>query len=239
LAANGWAVAAVDVCADDPAVPYPLATKADLEEVVRPMSDGLALVADVRQVADLHAAVQTTVEFFGRLDAVVAVAGVLVGAASAWTTPEDAWNVLLDVNLTGAWNLARAAVPALLAQPAPRHGRFVAVSSAAGVQGLPQLAAYSASKHGLIGLVTSMAAELGPLGVTCNVVCPGSTKTPMLEASRAVYGLGSVDEFAQHHLLPRLLQPDEIASVIAFMCGPGGDGMTGSVVAVDAGMDAK
>jgi NAD(P)-dependent dehydrogenase (short-subunit alcohol dehydrogenase family) len=127
----------------------------------------------------------------------------------------------------------------MLARPEPRDGRFVAVSSAAGVRGLPQLAAYSASKHGVIGLVTSMAAELGPLGITANVVCPGSTDTDMLTASAAVYGLPSKEEFAQHHLLPRLLQPEEIAAAIAFLCGPGASGMTGAVIPVDAGMDAK
>jgi NAD(P)-dependent dehydrogenase (short-subunit alcohol dehydrogenase family) len=147
--------------------------------------------------------------------------------------------VQLDVNLTGAWRLARAAVPAMLARPEPRRGRFIAVSSAAGVKGLPMLAAYSASKHGLVGLVTSMAAELGPYGICANVVCPGSTVGPILDASAAVYGLDSPEEFATHHLLPRLLRPEEIAGVIAFLCGPGGSGMTGAVVPVDAGMDAR
>jgi SDR family mycofactocin-dependent oxidoreductase len=240
LAADGWAVTALDLCADDPAVPYRLATKADLLKTVDPLGDaGLAVVGDVRQLDDVRAAVNATVERFGGLDAVVSAAGVLVGAGSAWVTPEAAWEVLLDVNLTGTWQLARASIPALLARPEPRDGRFVAVSSAAGVRGLPQLAAYSASKHGVIGLVTSMAAELGSLGITANVVCPGSTDTDMLTASAAVYGLASKDEFAQHHLLPRLLQPEEIAAAIAFLCGPGASGMTGAVIPVDAGMDAK
>lgn len=240
LAADGWLVTALDVCADDPAVPYPLGTKADLLKTVEPLGDaGLAVVGDVRRFEDMRAAVDATVEQFGGLDAVVAAAGVLVGAPSAWTTDDHAWQVLLDVNLSGTWQLARAAIPALLARPEPRQGRFVAVSSAAGVQGLPQLAAYSASKHGVIGLVTSMAAELGPLGVTANVVCPGSTETEMLKASAAVYGLASAEEFSQHHLIPRLLQPEEIASAIAFLCGPGASGMTGAVIPVDAGMDAK
>jgi SDR family mycofactocin-dependent oxidoreductase len=240
LAADGWAVTAVDLCADDPAVGYHLATKADLLKTVDPLGEaGLAVVGDVRRLDDVQGAVDATVDRFGGLDAVISAAGVLVGASAAWTTPQAAWDVLLDVNLTGTWQLARAAIPALLARPEPRDGRFVAVSSAAGVRGLPQLAAYSASKHGVIGLVTSMAAELGPLGVTANVVCPGSTDTDMLTASAAVYGLSSKDEFAQHHLLPRLLQPEEIAAAIAFLCGPGASGMTGAVIPVDAGMDAK
>jgi SDR family mycofactocin-dependent oxidoreductase len=240
LAADGWAITALDLCADDPAVPYHLATKADLLKTVDPLGEaGLAVVGDVRRLDDVQAAVDATVERFGGLDAVVSAAGVLVGASSAWMTPEAAWDVLLDVNLTGSWQLARAGIPAMLARPEPRDGRFVAVSSAAGVRGLPQLAAYSASKHGVIGLVTRMAAELGPLGITANVVCPGSTDTDMLTASAAVYGLSSKDEFAQHHLLPRLLQPEEIAAAIAFLCGPGASGMTGAVIPVDAGMDAK
>jgi NAD(P)-dependent dehydrogenase (short-subunit alcohol dehydrogenase family) len=84
-----------------------------------------------------------------------------------------------------------------------------------------------------------MAAELGPFGITANVVCPGSTATDMLKASAAVYGLTSEEEFSQHHLLARLLQPEEIAAAIVFLCGPGSSGMTGGVIAVDAGMDAK
>jgi len=239
LAVAGWAVVAVDACADDPTVPYPLATHDELDELTEALGPhGLGVVADVRSLAELEAAVAETVGRFGRLDAAVAVHGVIAGGPTAWETDESAWRVLLDVNLTGVWNLARVAVPAILASPEPRQGRFIAVSSAAGVRGLPQLAAYSASKHGVVGLVTSMAAELGPLGVTANVVCPGSTATAMLDASAAIYGLSSPEEFARHHLLPRLLLPGEVAAAIAFLCGPDAGAITGTVLPVDAGMGA-
>lgn len=240
LAADGWAVAAVDVGADDPALAYPLATRADLDEVVAACGEDRAVgvVADVRDQEALDRAVAVAVDRFGGLDAAVAVAGVLWGGEPTWATPEQAWAVQVDVNLTGVWRLARAAVPALLARPEPRRGRFVAVSSTAGLRGLPLLAAYSASKHGVVGLVTSMAAELGPHGVTANVVCPGSTTTSILDASAAAYGLGSPADFARHHLLPRLLEPDEIAAAIAYLCGPGASGITGAVLPVDAGMGA-
>lgn len=242
---TGWAVVATDSCADDPALAYSLADRADLDAVAaRGGPRCVTAVADVRDQSQLDDSVALAVERFGRLDAAIAVAGVLAGGAEAWRTPESEWNVQLDVNLTGVWRLARAAVPALLDEKThpddvhPTHRSFLAVSSAAGVHGLPMLSAYAASKHGVVGLMTSMAAELGPLGINVNTICPGSTRTPILDASAAVYGLVGVDDFTMHHLLSRLLDPEEIADTIAFLCGPGGRGITGAVIPVDAGMGA-
>jgi NAD(P)-dependent dehydrogenase (short-subunit alcohol dehydrogenase family) len=146
---------------------------------------------------------------------------------------------LIAVNLTGVWRLARAAVPELLRRPAPRRGRFVAVASAAGSVGLPRLAAYAAAKHGVLGLVRSLAAELGPEGVTANAVAPGSTRTAALDASAAVYGLPDVEEFRTHHLQDRLLEPAEIAAAIGFLLSEAASGITGAVLPVDAGMTAR
>ncbi len=246
LVADGWSVVATDACQDDPSLSYPLATPGELEAVGDRHGDRVrTVVADVRDDAALQRAVALAVDEFGCLDAAIACAGVLAGGEPAWETGEASWAVQVDVNLTGVWRLARAAVPALLdhgpsqpANAATGHRSFVAVSSAAGVRGLPMLAAYSASKHGVVGLVTSMAAELGPLGVTANVICPGSTRTPILDASARAYGLDSPEAFAEHHLLPRLLEPAEVAGAVAFLCGPGGSGVTGAVLPVDAGMGA-
>jgi SDR family mycofactocin-dependent oxidoreductase len=239
LAGDGWAVVAVDICTDDPAVPYALGTKADLDAVAAEAGpDVVGVVADVRSSEAMQAAVDEAATRFGGLDAAVAAAGVLVGGPQAWLTPEETWAVQLDVNLTGVWRLATAAVPALLARPHPRRGRFVTISSVAGMRALPQLAAYAASKHGVIGLTSSMAAELGPHGITANVVCPGSTATAMLDASAAVYDLSSTEEFARYHVLGRLLEPDEVAAAVAFLCRPEAGGITGAVVPVDAGMSA-
>jgi SDR family mycofactocin-dependent oxidoreductase len=188
--------------------------------------------------ADLDGAVANAVDRFGGLDAAVAAAGCIAGGPPAWEVDDDLWAAMVGVNLEGVWRLARAAVPALLARPAPRHGRFVAVSSSGGTDGLPFLAAYVAAKHGVNGLVRSLAAELGPHGVTANAVAPGSTRTAMLEASAGVYGLASVDAFTEHHLLGRLLDPDEVAALVAWVCGPTSGGVTGAVLPVDAGMTA-
>jgi SDR family mycofactocin-dependent oxidoreductase len=238
LAAEGWQLVLVDRCADDPALGYPLATRADLDAVVDSCGDAVGVVADVRDQAALDGAVATAVDRFGGLDAAVAAAGCIAGGSPGWEIGDDQWAAMVGVNLEGVWRLARSAVPALLARPAPRRGRFVAVSSSGGTDGLPLLAAYVAAKHGVNGLVRSLAAELGPHGVTANAVAPGSTRTAMLEASAAVYDLASVEGFTEHHLLGRLLEPEEVAALVAWVCGPTSGGVTGAVLPVDAGMTA-
>jgi SDR family mycofactocin-dependent oxidoreductase len=199
----------------------------------------VAVAGDVRDQAALDAAVAVAVERFGGLDAAAAAAGAMAGGADTWNTSEQTWRVVLGVNLEGVWRLARAAVPALLGRPQPRRGRFVAVASAGGLVGLPQLSAYCAAKHGVVGLVRSLAAELGPHGVTANAVCPGSTATTMLDATAGIYGLDEASSFAQHHLVPRLLAPEEPAAMVAWLCGEETAGVTGAVLAVDAGMTAR
>jgi len=238
LAADGWELVLVDRCTDDPALAYPLATPAELDAVAA-ACHAVAVVADVRDQAALDGAVATAVERFGGLDAAVAVAGVVGGGRPAWEESDAAWATMLDVNITGVWHLARAAVPALLQRPAPRHGRFVAVASAGGTLGLPLMAAYSASKHAVVGLVRSLAAELGPHGVTANAVAPGATLTRILDASAAVYDLASAHDFAVHHQLDRLITPDEVAALIAWVCSPASAAVTGAVLPVDAGMTAS
>jgi SDR family mycofactocin-dependent oxidoreductase len=241
LAGAGWRLALVDRCADDPAVVYPLSRPEDLAAVAESCGGEervLAVQADVRDQAALDAAVAAAVQRFGGLDAAVAAAGCITGGATAWETSDEAWSTVIGVNLEGAWRLARAAIPAMLARPEPRRGRFVAISSAGGALGLPRLAAYTAAKHGVNGLVRSLAAELGPRGITVNAVAPGSTATAMLEASAAVYDLDETSEFAAHHLLGRLLAPEEVAALVVWLCGPESGAVTGAVLAADGGMTA-
>jgi len=241
LARTGWRVVLVDRCKDDPALDYPLATEEQLQATCAACgsdSQALAVVADVRDQGALDAAVDTAVDRFGGLDAAVGAAGAIAGGQPSWTTDESVWTAMLQINLEGVWRLANAAVPAMLSRPRPRDGRFVAVASAAGTRGLPLLSAYTAAKHGVIGVIKSLAAELGPEGVTANAVAPGSTATTMLDASAAVYGLDDVQEFARQHRLERLIEPDEVAAMVAWLCGPESAAVTGAVFPVDAGMNS-
>ncbi len=241
LAAAGWRVALVDACADDPALAYGLATRRELDDAVAATADhapAIGLVADVQVQAQVDHAVSATVTQFGRLDAVVSAAGAIAGGETVWETTDEVWEAMIGINLTGPWRLVRAAVPHLLASPAPRQGRIVVIASAASTTGLPRLGAYTAAKHGVAGLVKSLAVELGPEGITANAVCPGSTRTAMLDASAAVYDLDSIDGFVEHHPIGRLLEPAEIAAAVTWLCSPAASGMTGAIVAVDGGMTA-
>jgi len=237
LAADGWRVVAADRCADDPALPYALGTRAELDQVVAAAAgDAVAVAADVRDPEALAAAVRLAEERWGGLDAAVAAAGVIAGGVPGWQVPAGQERAVLDVDLGGVLNLARVAVPALLRRPEPRRGRFLAVASAAATRGLPMLAAYFAAKAGVTGFVRALAAELGGTGVTANAVSPGSTETAMLDESARLYGLPAAGAFAAQQPLGRLVSPAEVAAVLAFLAGDGASAMTGAVVPVDGGL---
>jgi SDR family mycofactocin-dependent oxidoreductase len=238
LAAGGWRVIAVDRCADDPALPYPLGSRGDLDRVVAEAGPAavIAAQADTRDPDALAAAVRLAEERWGGLDAAVAAAGVIAGGVPAWRVPPEQEQAVLDIDLGGVLTLARVAVPALLRRPEPRRGRFLAVASAAATRGLPMLAAYCAAKAGVAGFVRALAAELGGTGVTANAVSPGSTATPLLDESARLYGLPAASAFAAQQPLGRLLAPAEVAAVIAFLAGDGASAMTGAIVPVDGGL---
>ena len=237
LVNEGYRVVAVDRCRDVPDVPYALSTPADLDAVVARHGDAvLGLVGDVRSASDMRLAVETATRHFGRLDAAVAVAGVLGGAGPLWEVPDGAWDAVWSINVLGVRRLIEAAAPTLIANGPAAHGRVVAVASAAGSQGLRHLAAYSAAKHAVVGLIRAAAMDLAEFGVTANAVSPGSTRTAILEASARVYGLSGGEDFARQQPLGRLLEPAEVASAVAWLCSPSSSGVTGANVAVDAGM---
>jgi len=235
LARQGWSVLAFDLASDDPAIPYPLGTEADLARVTG-IPGVVGVTGDVRDPSALAAAVAEAEQRWGGLDAAIAAAGVIAGGVPLWEVPAEREQAVLDIDLGGVINLARAAIPALLRRPEPRSGRFLAVASAAATRGLPTLAAYCAAKAGVTGLIRALGAELGGTGVTANAVSPGSTATPMLDESARLYGLADASVFGAQQPAGRLLDPAEVAAVLAFLAGPDSSAMTGASVPVDGGL---
>ncbi len=241
LARQGYSVLCVDAVTDDPALGYPLATVADLDAVVKLANDSGAggaapFPADVRDLALLEAAVADAERRWGGIDVAIACAGAMGGGAPHWETSVETEQVVLDVNLDGVLNLARVTIPAMLNRPAPRSGRFLAIASAGATRGLPKLAAYCAAKAGITGFIRALAVELGDSGITANAVSPGSTDTAMLTESARLYDLPATEEFAKQAPQDRLLQPDEVAAVVAFLASRKSGAMTGAIVPVDGGL---
>lgn len=233
LVSDGYRVVALDSCEG-----APLATQADLDALATTHGDRvLGVVADVRDRAALDAAVARAVTTWGRLDVAVAAAGVMRGGHPLWETPEADLDVLWDVAAKGVWNTAAAAVPAMLAGPSPQTCRFVAVASAAGSHGLFHLAAYTAVKHAVVGIVKGLAADLVGTGATAVAVSPGATDTPMLRATADLYAT-TEPELARHQLIRRMIDPAEIAAAIAFCASPAGGIVNGSILHADGGFPA-
>ena len=231
LRSQGFRVVAVDSCQGEEAgLGYALGTRADLDAVAAGDDGVRAVVCDVRDEAGLRTAAGT----FERLDVVVAAAAVIAGGKPLWETPREDVAHLWQVDAMGMWLTAAVSVPRMLAGPDPSGCRFVGVASVAGSRGLFHLGAYTMVKHAVVGLVRGLAADLTGTGVVAVAVAPGATRTAMLDATAALYGLDDTSQLAANGL-GRVLEPAEVAATIGHVCSPAGAGLHGSVLAVDGG----
>ncbi len=182
LAEEGADIIALDACSDIDTIDYHLATPEDLEETARLVKAlGRRIVTrrvDVRDGEALTAAVSEGVAELGRLDIVLANAGVLSIGAS-FQLSEEAWTTMIDINLNGVWRTTKAAVPHLMA--GGQGGSIVMTSSIAGLVGQPGLAHYASAKHGMLGLMKTLALELAPLGIRVNALHPTNVDTDMIQ----------------------------------------------------------
>jgi len=192
----------------------------------------LAAEADVTDPAAVSALVAGVVAELGRLDAAVNAAGVSGTYGSIVDQSVDEWRRVLDVNLTSVFLCLQAELRQMLAQD-PRGGAIVNVASAAGSMGVPGLAHYSASKHGVIGLTKTAALEVARKGIRVNAVLPGTVRTPMLQ--RFAGGDDGVDQMGKMSPLGRAAEPDEIASLITYLCTPAASYITGTTLPADGG----
>lgn len=252
LAREGANVIAIDACANLSAVPYPLATGADLQETVALVEKLdrriIASKVDVRNRAGVRAAMEAGVAELGRLDIVIANAGVVTFSA-AQDLSEEAWNDVIGTNLSGVFFTAQAAIPHLKRNE--NGGSIVLTSSTAGEIGLPHLAHYVAAKHGVIGLTKALANELGAFNIRVNAVLPTSVRTRMID-NRATVELfdpagetdgtleGVQDAFAAVQVLPfPWLEAQDVTELVMFLVSDEARRITGSSMRVDGGAVTK
>jgi SDR family mycofactocin-dependent oxidoreductase len=242
LAAAGADIIACDICAPvSECITYPAATPDDLAETVAGVEAHgrkvLARAVDVRDDAALRTLVSDGVEQFGRLDVVVANAGVL-GWGRLWELTDEQWSTVIDVNLTGTWRTIRASVPAMI--EAGNGGSIVIVSSSAGVKATPGNGHYAASKYGLVALTNTLALEVGEHGIRVNSIHPYSVDTPMIEPQVMAKIFGDHPDYL-HAFPPMPLRPngfitsEEVAEVVVWLAGEGSGVLTGVQIPVDKG----
>jgi SDR family mycofactocin-dependent oxidoreductase len=246
LAREGADILAVDICADIAAMDYPNGTRDELDETARLVEDQgrrvVALTADVRDLAGLQQAFDEGVALLGRVDIVIANAGLV--RLTEGGDPDAVWRTIVDTNLTGSWNTISVALPTLRAQGP--GGNIVIISSTAGLKPTAGLGigalAYTSTKTGLVGLMKQLAASLAPESIRVNSVHPTGVKSGMTmnEAmgklvAQAMAGETTSISAMQNAMPIDILEPEDIADAVAFLVSDQAKWITGVALPVDAG----
>ncbi|SNQ45935.1 (-)-trans-carveol dehydrogenase [Frankia canadensis] len=250
LAEEGADIIAVDICAPVASVRYPMSTKEDLAETARLVRERdrrvVTAVADVRDAADIEAALRQGVDELGRLDIVVANAGI-ASYAPAHEITEQAWKEMIDINLTGVWQTCKAAVRYLLPQ---RSGSIVIISSGAGLIAPPNLAHYVSAKHGTVGLMRALSNELAPHMIRVNSIHPTQVDTPMI-MHEEIYRMFRPDlenptredivepSTAMNSMPVPWVDPVDVSNAVLFLASDEARYITGATLPVDAGIVTK
>lgn len=251
LASEGADIIAVDVCGPvSDTITYPAATSEDLAETASAVEATgrkvLAREVDIRDLAAQQQLVADTIEQFGRLDVVVANAGVL-SWGRMFEMSEEQWDSVIDVNLNGTWRTLRATVPAMI--EAGNGGSIIVVSSSAGLKATPGNSHYAASKHGLVAITNSLALEVGEYGIRVNSIHPYSIDTPMVEPDAMMEIFGKYPTYI-HSFSPMPFHPvnhegkkglqefmtaEEVSDVVTWLASDASATISGSQIAVDRG----
>jgi SDR family mycofactocin-dependent oxidoreductase len=240
LAAEGADIVAADAPGPMVDLTYPLGTEDDLRDTAKQVEElgrrCLPIAVDVRDSAQVGAAVEQTLQEMGSLDIVVANAGI-VSTGPLEEVSDTVWRQLVDTNLTGAFHTLRAAIPVMRRQ---RFGRIVVTSSMGGRMGIPDLAAYNATKWGVIGLAKSVALEVAKEGITVNVVCPTTVQTPMVQPAGSDHVPDDlVRRMMKANPIPApWLQPEDVSRGVLYLVTDPGV-ITGSVLEISLGGSAR
>lgn len=251
LAREGADIIGLDLCGKPSTTAYNGATEEDLQETVRLVketgADIVAEVADTRNYDEVQAVFDRGVEQFGRVDIVIPNAGICSGAKTWEISPAD-WREMIDINLNGVFHTVKAAVPTLIAQG--DGGSVVFIGSTEALKGAENISSYAASKHGVTGLMTSLARELGQYNIRVNSVNPTCVDTHMIN-NPFVYGLfrpdleaptrtDVVDSFTGTHLLPvPWIDPQDVSNAILHLVTDAGRYVTATTMVIDAGFIVK
>ncbi|GKU63479.1 oxidoreductase [Mycobacterium montefiorense] len=251
LAEEGADIIAVDMCGDIEGVNYPGATEADLDEtaaLVEKLDRRIVTAkADVRDLASLRDALQHGIDELGRPDVVVANAGISGSPAPAALIEEAAWQTMLDINLTGVWHTIKVAVPHM---SDGRGGSIILVSSMLGLRGGGYMAHYASAKHGVVGLMNSLANELAPQLIRVNSIHPGNVLTPMIDNEQFHRTLrpdlpnptmaDTAAVIGHFHMLPvPVIEARAVSNAVLFLASDEAQYITGAALPVDAGAVAK
>jgi (+)-trans-carveol dehydrogenase len=251
LAEEGADIIALDSLTsyDPQTCAYPMATQEDLDETVRLVEKTgrriVARQADIRDFEGVDAVVAEGYAEFGRLDIVSSQAGICPPGKVLWEVPPNEWRDLLDVNLTGQWHTAKAAVPRMIG--AGNGGSIIFTSSGAGLMGAEHIGSYTAAKHGVIGLMRTLAKEVAQYDIRVNAVCPGTVATDMTMNER-IFKLfrpdletptqdDAIPVYQSLNVLPHpWIQPRDISNVILFLASDEAWHITSVALAADLGL---
>lgn len=248
LAAEGADTILVDVPGDITDTGYPSGTAEELRataaEVEALGRRAMRVEADVRDLEALQDGINDAVHSLGRLDVVSANAGIASKPYLSHELPAQTWRQMIDINLTGVWHTAKAAIPHILA--GQRGGAIVLTSSAAGLKGYAHISHYTAAKHGVVGLMRSLAVELAPHRVRVNSLHPTQVDTPMIQnegtyrifcpdkenPTRADFEVAST---ATNKLPVPWVEPEDVSKALLFLVSDDARYITGAAIPVDAG----